>query len=996
MINSMKAIKVYCWEKHFEGLIADSRADEVRAIWSGKFLVGIFSSCFIFGTKLSTFCSVAIYIYYTAASDFSAEKIFFLIALLNAVRVSVSIFFPLNCVFASEAYGSAKRIQEFLMLEEQSDSSNQMNEELAVGEIQIEDTNASWNGKEDVLTGISLSVQPQELIVCAGKVGAGKSSLLALVMDELKITSGKSLSNGSISYCPQEAWIFIGSIRENILFGASYNEQKYNEIVKLSALSRDIELFPEGDMTIVGDKGVSLSGGQRARINFARALYREADIYIFDDPFSAVDPKVGKKLAYTIQTYLTNKTRLVITHQEHYLPKYNQLITIADGKITKNEKNEDLENIVLEEPTEDSTISLPKVQPEKSAQEKFKEKNEEGSLSWKMLKGYLSMRYPLFGWLIYFAFESSGMGLVYFSDIWLKIWVSNVEEQTRDLCAQNSANLSIAVNDTRFLPSVENCETVNLMDLPYSDYYKNVYLVISLAIPFVVIAFRTTYLRMCVMTNASLHNKMTQQVIRAPVNFFEDSSGGVVLNRFSKELGQVDDMLPFTSMDAVSIGLSVLGILTVVGFANIFTVLISIPLLFICLYLRRYYIKTARQLKRIEGSLRSPMYDTLNSTFNGLVAVRAFRQHDLSINEFDKRQDRHTGAWMLFLETGRWLGFRLDLILSSYIFIIAICCPLLAKYSGMDPSDVGLTLATLVQILGMMQWGVRQSAETEALLTSVERLMNYTTLETETKKGRVAEKWPSFGEIEFKQLHFSYSGKAADDVLKNISLKIHSGEKIGIVGRTGAGKSSLTTSLFRLRELRDGQIIIDGENTAELKLKCLREGITLIPQEPTIFSDTIRSNLDPNSTRTDAEIWSVLETTQLKGAVDVLEGKLSYELPPGGSTFSIGQRQLMCMARALLSRTKILLIDEATANVDPKTDDIIQAIIRNEFKDCTTLTIAHRINTIIDCDRILVLKNGNIAEFDSPENLLNDDASYFSQIVSETNIADELRQRAKK
>jgi len=313
----------------------------------------------------------------------------------------------------------------------------------------------------------------------------------------------------------------------------------------------------------------------------------------------------------------------------------------------------------------------------------------------------------------------------------------------------------------------------------------------------------------------------------------------------------------------------------------------------------------------------------------------------------------------------------------------------------MDPSDVGLTLATLVQILGMMQWGVRQSAETEALLTSVERLMNYTTLDTETTKGRVAEKWPSSGEIEFKQLHFSYSGKAADDVLKNISLKINSGEKIGIVGRTGAGKSSLTTSLFRLRELRHGEIVIDGENTAELKLECLREGITLIPQEPTIFSDTIRSNLDPNSRRTDAEIWSVLETTQLKGAVEVLDGKLSYELPPGGSTFSIGQRQLMCMARALLSRTKILLIDEATANVDPKTDDIIQAIIRNEFKDCTTMTIAHRINTIIDCDRILVLKNGNVAEFDSPENLLNDDASYFSQIVSETNIAAELRQRAK-
>ena len=505
------------------------------------------------------------------------------------------------------------------MLEERGEkSSSNQTGHLKVGEIEISEADASWNGKDNVLEKIDLSVKPQELVVCTGKVGAGKSSLLALIMDELKITSGKAMSSGTISYCPQEAWIFIGSIRENILFGAQYNEEKYNLVVEKSALSRDIELFPKGDQTIVGDKGVSLSGGQRARINFARALYREADIYIFDDPFSAVDPRVGKKLAYTIQTYLTSKTRIVITHQEHYLPKYNQLITIANGKITDNKKqeNKETDSIKLEEPTEESTISLPKVHEESSAQEKFKEKNEEGSLSWSMLKGYLSMKYPLFGWLLYFCFEMSGMGLVYFSDIWLKIWVSTVERQTRELCENSGTeNISISIdNDERIIESpFADCENVNLMDLPDSHYYKNVYLGnsrtlktklttvsslgISIAIPFIVIAFRTTFLRMCVMTNASLHDKMTKQVIRAPVSFFEESSGGVVLNRFSKELGQVDDMLPFTSMDAVSIGLSVIGILTVVGFANIYTVLISVPLLYICLYLRRYYIKVSSRSK---------------------------------------------------------------------------------------------------------------------------------------------------------------------------------------------------------------------------------------------------------------------------------------------------------------------------------------------------------------------------------------------------------------
>jgi len=292
----------------------------------------------------------------------------------------------------------------------------------------------------------------------------------------------------------------------------------------------------------------------------------------------------------------------------------------------------------------------------------------------------------------------------------------------------------------------------------------------------------------------------------------------------------------------------------------------------------------------------------------------------------------------------------------------------------------------------MLQWGVRQSTETENLLTSVERLMEYKDIEPETSRGRKVTDWPKNGTIEMQKMCFSYDGKS--DVLKEIDLKVSDGEKIGIVGRTGAGKSSLTSTLFRLREIRNGKIVIDGENTKELKLNSLRKGLTLIPQEPIIFSSTVRSNLDPIGTHSDSEVWSALATVQLKSAVEALEGGLDHVLPSGGSNFSIGQRQLICMARALLRKTKILLIDEATANVDPETDDIIQNIIRTEFSNCTTLTIAHRINTIIDSDRILVLEAGEVCEFDSPKKLLEKEDSIFSGMVDETNIGSELRLRA--
>lgn len=319
--------------------------------------------------------------------------------------------------------------------------------------------------------------------------------------------------------------------------------------------------------------------------------------------------------------------------------------------------------------------------------------------------------------------------------------------------------------------------------------------------------------------------------------------------------------------------------------------------------------------------------------------------------------------------------------------------PLLAKYSNMSASDIGLSLTTCVQLLGMLQWGIRQSTETENLMTSVERLLEYTKLDEEPKNGSDSKSWPENGDIQFKEVNFSYDG--IKDVLKNINLEIKSGEKIGIVGRTGAGKSSLTSCLFRLRELRSGKIMIGNKNIGELNLRTLRRGITVIPQEPMLISESIRENLDPYGEYSDEECWDVLSTVQLKDSVSKLDGKLGFKITSGGANFSIGERQLFCLARALLKKTKILLVDEATANVDPETDSIIQKIIRKEFHDCTTLTIAHRLNTIVDSDKVLVLDSGEVREYATPADLLDDKNSVFHKMASETSIFEDLVVQAK-
>jgi ATP-binding cassette subfamily C (CFTR/MRP) protein 4 len=435
------------------------------------------------------------------------------------------------------------------------------------------------------------------------------------------------------------------------------------------------------------------------------------------------------------------------------------------------------------------------------------------------------------------------------------------------------------------------------------------------------------------------------------------------------------------------IGLTILGIFVIVGIVNYWLVIPTIIISILFFLMRVVYITTSRSVKRLEGITRSPVFTHLNASIQGITTIRAYEAQEILAKQFDGHQDLHSAAWYLFISTSRSFAFWLDVACFLYISVVTFSF-LFLEGTGVQSSDVGLAITQVIAITGMFQWGMRQSAELENQMTSVERVLEFSILEPEppldTKPENEPPKgWPSAGEIKFDKLSLRYSS-VDPPVLKQISFTINAGEKIGIVGRTGAGKTSLISALFRLADCHEGYIYIDEINTATLGLHQLRGNISIIPQEPVLFSGTMRKNLDPFDDYTDDVLWKALEEVELQEAVAELPGGLSAAISEGGSNFSVGQRQLVCLARAIVRNNRILLLDEATANVDPKTDALIQSTIRRKFAPYTVLTIAHRLHTVMDSDRVLVMEAGFVAEYAPPCELLANSNSMFSRLAAES------------
>uniref|UniRef100_A0A8C7D6T4 Cystic fibrosis transmembrane conductance regulator n=1 Tax=Oncorhynchus kisutch TaxID=8019 RepID=A0A8C7D6T4_ONCKI len=1000
VVSGIRIIKMYAWEKPFSALVNEVRRKEISKIMSSSYLRGLNMASFFAASKIIVFITFTVYV--LLGNTISASRVFVTVSLYSAVRLTVTLFFPSAVEKLSETRISVRRIKTFLLLDEIVKSNHGfLQEEKQEPSVEIQDLICYWDkvnvqllpprllDKPTVLSPVPPSHFPQ-------------SSLLSSILGELPHDKGVLKVKGQLTYASQQPWVFPGTIRSNILFGKELHPQKYEKVLRACALKRDMELLPDGDLTLIGDRGATLSGGQKARVNLARAVYQDADIYLLDDPLSAVDAEVGRHLfEQCICGILKNKPRILVTHQLQYLQAANQILVLKEGHMVargtyselqrsgvdftsllkreeegpqapgaETESRSPRSRTLSQNSVVSHTSSIRSVKdgteqlPAEPVQTVVEESRSEGTIGVGLYVKYLKAGANILVLIGVVLLQFLAQAAYILQDWWLAYWAGEQEK--------------LNVNGT---VTVQN--GVNVTEELSLDLYLGIYAGLTGAT--LIFGFARSLLMFNVLVKAaqSLHNRMFNSILRTPVRFFDINPIGRVLNRFSKDIGQLDAALPWTFVDFIQIFLQIIGVVAVAASVIPWILIPLVPLVIVFLFLRRYFLQTSRDVKRLESTTRSPVFSHLSSSLQGLWTIRAFRAEERFQNTFDTYQDLHSESWFLFLVTSRWFAVRLDGMCAVFVTITAFGCLLLRDQ--VEAGSVGLALSYAVTLMGMFQWGVRQSAEVENMMTSVERVVEYTELESEapweTQK-RPPPEWPSQGLITFDRVSFSYSSDGPV-VLKDMKAMFRPKEKVGIVGRTGAGKSSLVSALFRLAE-PEGRIYIDGVLTSEIGLHDLRQKMSIIPQDPVLFTGTMRKNLDPFSQHTDEDLWNALQEVQLKSVVEELPNKMETVLAESGSNFSVGQRQLVCLARAVLRKNRILIIDEATANVDPRTDELIQKTIRDKFRECTVLTIAHRLNTIIDSDRILVLDAGQIHAYDEPHTLLQNHDGIFFKMVQQT------------
>ncbi|XP_044588303.1 probable multidrug resistance-associated protein lethal(2)03659 isoform X2 [Cotesia glomerata] len=1094
IISGVQVIKMYAWEKPFCTMIALARKLELKVVQKNSWIRGIFMTFNLFTTRVAIYCTLVGMLFF--GQQITAEKAFVFSSLFNILAHTMSAMFVRGIAEIAECIVAVRRLQYFLMYDEVEninrtvysgrlsvdhgnisvnnklssstksdlpyidDESNDVtsdtintklirdNEPTSVPQNKHQsDKNKSWAVKltnvttkwepsnpENTLQDINFKLERGKLYVIIGAVGAGKSSLLSAILGELPLMQGSVELKGGLSYAAQEAWVFGSTVRQNIIFGEPYDRQRYQRVVKACALLSDFKQFPQGDQTIVGERGSSLSGGQKARINLARAVYRQVDIYIFDDPLSAVDTHVGKHLfEECIQYYLAGKTRILATHQLQYIKSVDGILLMEHGTVRlfanymdllatcpdystllasdSTSENDDLLSLSAEKISirrQWSSTSNRSRTPDQSGGDTDVEDDEEENevinniegTSRGVIKGSIFMKYFRSGVNICFVIMVGILflltqGAASLNDYFVQILVN--EEETRYV-----EHLTKSSNNT-------DEPAVNQSDITPAFPYVYAYTGIVLSVFVIGITRSLSFYALCVKASQRLHDWSFEALIRTSMRFFDTNPSGRILNRFSKDMGAIDELLPKALLDAGQIIMMMVGSLVIVCVVNPIFIVPLVIIAFIFYWIRKVYLKTSKNVKRLEGMMRSPVFTHLNTTLNGLSTIRAYGAQNILKKEFDNFQDSHSSSWYMFISTSTAFGFSLDLFCFLFTAIVTFSFVLIDM--GISGAEVGLAITTVMSMTGMIQWGMRQGAEVTNQLMSVERVLEYTLLppednvfdekqmlkktkaKTSKKKGILVEEkivshspesWPTEGCIKFHHVYLRYV-EEDPPVLKGLNIVIKAKEKVGIVGRTGAGKSSLISALFRLAKV-EGVIEIDGIDTGSIYLEDLRRNISIIPQDPVLFSGTLRKNLDPFNEFKDEALWSALEEVELKDSFAMVNG-LDSRVFDRGTNFSAGQRQLVCLARAILRNNKVLMLDEATANVDPHTDGLIQRTIRTKFSECTVLTVAHRLNTIMDSDKVLVMDKGRMVEFDHPYILLKNDHGHFTSLVKQTGRA---------
>ncbi|XP_049538584.1 multidrug resistance-associated protein 1 isoform X8 [Anopheles darlingi] len=1024
VLSGIKVLKLYAWEPSFEQQVLKIRDKEVKVLKSAAYLnagTSFIWSCAPFLVSLVTF---ATYVLVDENNVLDASTAFVSLSLFNILRFPLSML-PMLISNMVQTSVSVKRINTFLNQEE-LDPDNVQHDEKESAPLLIENGVFSWGDEETTLKNINVRVERNQIVAVVGTVGSGKSSLLSAFLGEMDKVSGRVNTLGRIAYVSQQAWIQNATLKDNILFGKPLDERRYQRIIEACALKPDIEMLPGGDMTEIGEKGINLSGGQKQRVSLARAVYNDADVYFLDDPLSAVDSHVGKHIFEQVigsSGLLGSKTRVLVTHGITYLPETDKIYVLRQGEISEsgtykelmdrkgafaeflvqhlqevNEEVEDLDEIkqqlestggpieILDQlkrtnskrsrsestsetgsvkdisrqnSTTDSNSSLRRRISEKAPEvPKTKlieqEKSETGSVKWEVYKHYLKsigLTLSVATVLLNMVFQGFSIG----SNLWLSRW-------STDKQAENDTGLR--------------------------DMYLGVYGAFGAGQ--VLATFLCTLFLYIGALGASkaLHKTLLVRVMRAPLtSFFDITPVGRVLNRFSKDIDTTDSDLPAALRAWSACFFGVVATLVVICISTPIFASVIVPIGILYYAVQRFYVATSRQLKRLESVSRSPIYSHFGETIQGVQTIRAYSVQDRFITESDERVDANQLCYCPSIIANRWLAVRLEMV-GNLIILFAALFAVLGRES-MNAGLVGLSVSYALQITQTLNWLVRMTSDVETNIVAVERIKEYGETKQEAAwelpNSTLPREWPEHGMVEFKDFQVRYR-EGLELVLRGISFVVEGGEKVGIVGRTGAGKSSLTLALFRIIESAGGSIIIDGQDISKLGLHALRSRLTIIPQDPVLFSGTLRINLDPFNVHTDDEIWKALEHAHLKSFVKGLTAGISHEVTEGGENLSVGQRQLICLARALLRKTKVLILDEATAAVDLETDDLIQRTIRTEFKDCTVLTIAHRLNTILDSDKVIVLDKGQIVEFAPPNELLQTKSSAFYSMAKDAGL----------
>ncbi|XP_044918846.1 cystic fibrosis transmembrane conductance regulator isoform X3 [Mustela putorius furo] len=1182
MIENIQSVKAYCWEEAMEKLIESIRQTELKLTRKAAYVRYFNSSAFFFSGFFVVFLSV---LPYALIKTIVLRKIFTTISFCIVLRMAVTRQFPWAVQTWYDSLGAINKIQDFLQKQEYKT----LEYNLTTTEVVMENVTAFWEegfgellekAKQNsndrkisnadnslffsnfsllgapVLKDISFKIERGQLLAVAGSTGAGKTSLLMMIMGELEPSEGKIKHSGRISFCSQFSWIMPGTIKENIIFGVSYDEYRYRSVIKACQLEEDISKFAEKDNIVLGEGGITLSGGQRARISLARAVYKDADLYLLDSPFGYLDVLTEKEIFEScVCKLMANKTRILVTSKMEHLKKADKILILHEGSCYFYGTFSELQNlrpdfssklmgydsfdqfsaerrnsIITETLRRFSLEGDAPVSWNETKKQSFKQTGEFGE------KRKNSILNPVNSIRKFSVVQKTPLqmnGIEEDSDEPLERRLSLVPDgaeqgeailprsnmintgptlqrqrrqsvlnlmtcspgnqgqsfhgrtasSTRKMSLAPQANLTemdiysrrlsqdsgleiseeINEEDLKecFIDDVESIPPVTTWNtyLRYVTIHKSLVFVLiwclviflaEVAISLVVLwllkktasqdkgnstqsinssytvifTSTSTYyvfyiyvgvadtllalgffrglplVHTLITVSKILHHKMLHAVLQAPMSTLNALKAGGILNRFSKDIAILDDLLPLTIFDFVQLLLIVIGAVTVVSALQPYIFLATVPVIAAFIMLRAYFLHTSQQLKQLESEGRSPIFTHLVTSLKGLWTLRAFGRQPYFETLFHKALNLHTANWFLYLSTLRWFQMRMEIIF--VIFFIAITFISILT-TGEGVGAVGIILTLAMNIMGTLQWAVNSSIDVDSLMRSVSRVFKFIDMPAEESKPptksfkpskdvqlskvlitenhhvREDDIWPSGGQMTVKDLTAKYID-GGNAILENISFSISPGQRVGLLGRTGSGKSTLLSAFLRLLNT-EGEIQIDGVSWDSITLQEWRKAFGVIPQKVFIFSGTFRKNLDPYGQWNDQEIWKVADEVGLRSVIEQFPGKLDFVLVDGGCVLSHGHKQLMCLARSVLSKAKILLLDEPSAHLDPITYQIIRRTLKQAFADCTVILSEHRIEAMLECQRFLVIEENKVRQYDSLQRLLSE-KSLFRQAIS--------------